>query len=75
LRGREWDAEIGLCDHYHWVHQKDNVNPVAPILESERAALENRIWCLYPNQIGAGWEGDWRQPSEIARWPSSGRHR
>ena len=65
-------ASAGLGDWtkaqlYHWVHQKDNVNAVAPILESEKAALENRIWYLYPNQIGAGWEGDGRQPTALAR--------
>ena len=65
-------ASAGLGDWttahvYHWVHQKDNVGAVAPILESEKATLEHRIWYLYPNQIGAGWEGDGRLPTAVAR--------
>src|SRR6266540_2115339 len=52
---------------YHWVHAKDNATQTASIIESEKAALENRVWYLYPNQAGAGWEGDGRQPIVTAR--------
>jgi RHS repeat-associated protein len=34
---------------YHWIHTRD-ANSLAPILESERSALENRIWYTYPGQ-------------------------
>jgi RHS repeat-associated protein len=70
-----WDRKamaIGAGDRtkahlYHWVHLKGDATRMAPILESEKAALENRVWYLYPNQAGAGWEGDGRSPTAIAR--------
>jgi RHS repeat-associated protein len=53
---------------YHWVHLKGNVSAIAPIVESEKPALERRIFYIYPNQQpGAGWEGDGTSPSVIAR--------
>jgi RHS repeat-associated protein len=52
---------------YHWLHVKDNVNQTVSILESEKAPLENRVWYRYPNQAGAVWEGDGRQPTVLAR--------
>lgn len=52
---------------YHWVHAKGNINQAMSILESEKKALENRIWYLYPNQAGSIWEGDGREPSVTAR--------
>jgi RHS repeat-associated protein len=70
-----WDRKamaVGAGDRtkahlYHWVHLKGNATRTAPVLESEKAPLENRIWYLYPNQVGAGWEGDGRSPTAIAR--------
>jgi hypothetical protein len=35
---------------YHWLHLKGNVNAVTSVLESEKPALERRIWYRYPNQ-------------------------
>jgi RHS repeat-associated protein len=52
---------------YHWLHTKGNINQAVSILESEKKALENRVWYLYPNQAGSIWEGDGRQPSVTAR--------
>src|SRR5258708_6441929 len=52
---------------YHWLHVKGNVNQTVSIVESEKAALENRVWYLYPNQASSVWEGDGREPSVTAR--------
>ena len=64
---------------YHWLHLKGNVNDVTSILESEKPALERRIWYRYKNQPaevnpdsvyssgGAVFEGDGREPTVIAR--------
>jgi YD repeat-containing protein len=64
---------------YHWLHLKGDVNSVSPILESEKPALERRIWYRYPNQPaevnpssayssgGAVFEGDGTAPSIAAR--------
>lgn len=70
-----WDRQamaLGAGDRtkahvYHWLHVKDNVNQAVGILESEKAALENRVWYLYPNQASSVWEGDGRSPSVTAR--------
>lgn len=52
---------------YHWLHQKGNVNVAVPILESEKAPLENRVWYRYPNQATPVFEGDGTSPTVIAR--------
>ena len=52
---------------YHWLHVKDNINQTVAIIESEREALESRVWYLYQNQAGPVWEGDGRSASVTAR--------
>jgi YD repeat-containing protein len=52
---------------YHWVHARGNSSQAVSILESEKRALENRVWYLYANQAGPYWEGDGRQPTVTAR--------
>jgi RHS repeat-associated protein len=52
---------------YHWLHAKGNSSQAVSILESEKPALENRIWYLYANQETAYYEGDGRQPTITAR--------
>lgn len=52
---------------YHWLHVKGNVNQTVSILESEKAALEARVWYAYPNQATPYFEGDGRAPAVTAR--------
>ena len=71
-----WDkqaTEVGPGDvtkaHlYHWLHLQGNINDVTAVIESEKPALENRIWYLYPNQIdGDIFTGDGTEPTIAAR--------
>jgi RHS repeat-associated protein len=70
-----WDRQamaVGAGDRtkahlYHWLHVRDNVNQTVAVVESEKAALENRVWYLYPNQASSVWEGDGRSPSATGR--------
>src|SRR5262249_9551618 len=52
---------------YHWLHLKGDINTLTSILESEKPALERRIWYAYPNQSSIIFEGDGRRPTVVAR--------
>ncbi len=57
---------------YHWLHGSPNTGEsgyVAPVLESEKAPLENRVWLNYENQPWGGGanQGMSSKPSIIGR--------
>jgi len=52
---------------YHWVHDRNTNSTGVAVLESEKKALENRVWYAYANQYNGGLEGDSAQPIAIAR--------
>jgi RHS repeat-associated protein len=51
---------------YHWLHSSDYAS-ACPILESEKAPLEGRIWYNYPGQVDPIAIGTMNLPSRIAR--------
>jgi RHS repeat-associated protein len=62
---------------YHWLHGSANTDEngfVAPILESEKEPLENRVWYNYQGEYSAGFanQGMCSSPSIIGRVLSDG---
>lgn len=52
---------------YHWLHEDVTDTVCSGILESEKPALENRIWNTYDGQPDSIHEGTTAQPNAIAR--------
>jgi RHS repeat-associated protein len=51
----------------HFLHQGFAVAVAAPILESMKNPLENRVWYTYPNQIASMYAGTSNKPYAVAR--------
>ena len=43
-------GDYSKARNYHWLHYTPNPNDCAPILESEKGALEGRVWFNFPGQ-------------------------
>lgn len=56
----------------HWLHEKDNANYTAGVIESTKAPLENRVWYNYPNQPWTGAAGTSDLPISIGRVQADG---
>jgi RHS repeat-associated protein len=52
---------------HHWLHDTHNTSVTAPVLESIKYPLENRIWFNYPDQGWGGATGALDKPSIIGR--------
>ena len=52
---------------HHWLHDTHNTSVTAPVHESIKYPLENRIWFNYPNQGWGGATGALDKPSIIGR--------
>jgi YD repeat-containing protein len=51
----------------HWLYSATSWYVISAIPESEKAALENRVWFNYPGQAEARMAGTTASPSKIAR--------
>jgi len=51
---------------YHWLHLSD-ISICSGIIDSEKPALENRIWHMYDGQPAGNIEGTTAQPNAIGR--------
>ncbi len=70
-----WDKDalaLGRGDYTkarikHWLHDRYNIQVTAPVLESTKDPLENRVWFNYPGQSAAHNSGTLDKPSAVAR--------
>jgi RHS repeat-associated protein len=73
LAMREAAGDPARATIYHWLHvgSGDGAGKTAPVLESMKRPLENRVWFNYPGQAAAShgplFTGTGSQPSAVAR--------
>jgi RHS repeat-associated protein len=68
---REHPNDYSQCHIYHWLHDT-NMSQTSPVLESEKAPLESRIWYAYPGQTSGYTLGTQSTPDAVGRVVETG---